>query len=132
MAPAGALFPRSPAAVLPIKASLNTPDQITVGLTQKFGPAFTVHLGFEWTNWSRLKAPAIVSASVPIADLALNYNDGYFYSLGLDYQLNDRLTRIEKRLRAQYTALHRQMGQLSGLSGYIAQQVTAWNSSNTT
>ncbi len=91
-APAGALFPRSPAAVLPIKASLNTPDQITVGLTQKFGPAFTVHLGFEWTNWSRLKAPAIVSAGVPIADLALNYNDGYFYSLGLDYQLNDRLT----------------------------------------
>jgi long-chain fatty acid transport protein len=90
-APAGALFTNSPAAILPIKASLNTPDQITVGLSQKFGPAFTLHLGFEWTNWSRLKAPAIVSSGVPITDLPLNYEDGYFYSLGLDYQVNDRL-----------------------------------------
>jgi long-chain fatty acid transport protein len=90
-APANALFFGSPAAILPIKASLNTPDQVTVGLSQQIGPAFTLHVGFEWTNWSRLKAPAIVSSGVPISDLALNYDDGYLYSLGFDYQLNDRL-----------------------------------------
>jgi long-chain fatty acid transport protein len=90
-APANALFPGSPAAILPINAKLNTPEQVTVGLSQKFGPAFTLHVGFEWTNWSRLKAPAIVSAGRPVGDLPLNYEDGYFYSVGFDYQVNDRL-----------------------------------------
>lgn len=42
-------------------------------------------------------------------------------------RLEDRLTLVEKRLRAQYTALDTKMSNLSTLSTYIAQQVTAWN-----
>jgi flagellar hook-associated protein 2 len=42
-------------------------------------------------------------------------------------QLTDRIAMIEKRMRAQYTALDRQMGQLNSLSGYINQQVAAFN-----
>jgi flagellar hook-associated protein 2 len=42
-------------------------------------------------------------------------------------QLTDRIAMVEKRLRAQYTALDRQMGQLSSLSGYITQQITQFN-----
>lgn len=38
-----------------------------------------------------------------------------------------RAEMYEKRLRAQYVALDRQMGSLSALSSYVAQQVSQWN-----
>lgn len=43
--------------------------------------------------------------------------------------LTDRIARVEKRLRAQYTTLDRQMVQLNSLSGYITQQLTVFNNS---
>jgi flagellar hook-associated protein 2 len=45
-------------------------------------------------------------------------------------RLENRIAQVEKRLRAQYTALDRQMAQLNSLSGYITQQLTVFNSSN--
>jgi flagellar hook-associated protein 2 len=36
--------------------------------------------------------------------------------------LTERIAMVEKRLRAQYTALDRTMGQLTGLSSYVTQQ----------
>ncbi len=89
-APAGVLAPV--AAQIPIRAKLNTPDQVTVGLSQVISPDMTVHAGFEWTNWSRLKSPAIVGPRGVVSNLPLNYEDGYFYSLGLDYRLNNQWT----------------------------------------
>jgi long-chain fatty acid transport protein len=90
-APAGVLAPI--AAQVPIRAKLNTADQVTVGLSQVVSPAMTVHAGFEWTNWSRLKQPAIVGPrGNAISDLPLNYDDGFFYSLGLDYKLTNQWT----------------------------------------
>jgi flagellar hook-associated protein 2 len=41
--------------------------------------------------------------------------------------LEGRIAQVEKRLRAQYTALDRQMAQLNSLSGYITQQLTVFN-----
>jgi flagellar hook-associated protein 2 len=41
--------------------------------------------------------------------------------------LEDRVSAFEKRVRAQYTALDTQMGQLSGLSSYITQQIAQFN-----
>jgi flagellar hook-associated protein 2 len=38
-----------------------------------------------------------------------------------------RVAAVEQRLRAQYTALDRSMGQLNGLSGYVSQQMQALN-----
>ncbi len=56
---------------------------------------------------------------------------------GLGYQLqrnqkdqdtlNVRLADIEKRMRAQYTALDTQMASFSTQSSYITQQIAAWN-----
>jgi long-chain fatty acid transport protein len=90
-APAGVLAPI--AAQVPIRAKLSTPDQVTVGLSQVITPAMTVHAGFEWTNWSRLKEPAIVGPrGNAISDLPLNYDDGFFYSLGLDYKVTNQWT----------------------------------------
>ncbi len=42
--------------------------------------------------------------------------------------LTRRLADIEKRMRAQYTALDTQMASLSTQSSYITQQIAAWNS----
>ncbi len=88
-APVGVL---GPFAQLPITAKLKTPDQVTIGLSQVINPAITVHAGFEWTNWSVLGAPAIVGPTgAAISSIPLNYDDGFFYSLGMDYRLNNQL-----------------------------------------
>ena len=42
-------------------------------------------------------------------------------------QLADRVDAFEKRVRAQYSALDTRMGQLSGLSSYISQQIAQFN-----
>jgi flagellar hook-associated protein 2 len=42
-------------------------------------------------------------------------------------QMEARLAATEKRLRAQYTALDRNMGQLNGLSNYVGQQLQGLN-----
>ena len=60
-------------------------------------------------------------------------SDGLRRNLDLNQDRQDRLTgriaQVEKRLRAQYTALDRQMAQLNSLSGYITQQLTVFNNS---
>lgn len=43
-------------------------------------------------------------------------------------KVNSRASVVEKRLRAQYTALDKQMASLSALSAYVTQQVEVWNS----
>ena len=45
-------------------------------------------------------------------------------------KMTDRIADVEKRLRAQYTALDRQMASLNGLSGLVTQQLNAYNNSN--
>lgn len=41
--------------------------------------------------------------------------------------VNQRAAAVEKRLRAQYTALDAQVSSLSTLNSFIAQQITQWN-----
>jgi long-chain fatty acid transport protein len=78
---------------IPINADLTTPDQVTVGLSQMITPALTVHLGFEWTNWSILEEPLVLGpGGAVVRTLPLNYDDGFFYSAGFDYKLNNRWT----------------------------------------
>ncbi|MEP7301451.1 MAG: flagellar filament capping protein FliD, partial [Caldimonas sp.] len=44
--------------------------------------------------------------------------------------LEIRLAGIEKRYRAQYTALDTAMARLSTQSSYITQQIAAWNANS--
>lgn len=44
--------------------------------------------------------------------------------------LEDRITMMEKRLRAQYTALDKQMASLNSLSNYVTQQLSAMSNRN--
>lgn len=81
-----------PGRSIPIRANINTPDQVTVGLSQAITQNLMLHAGFEWQNWSRLGTQAIVGPTGPVSALPLNYEDGFFYSLGLEYRATDRLT----------------------------------------
>ena len=75
-----------------------------------------------------------------LADLLLGIDgtivtrsEGLQKSIALNHdrqdQMNGRIAQVEKRLRAQYTALDRQMAQLNSLSSYITQQLTVFNNS---
>ena len=44
-------------------------------------------------------------------------------------KFGDRLEQIEKRLRAQYTALDTTMSKANALQAYVNQQITTWNKS---
>ncbi|MDY0106573.1 MAG: flagellar filament capping protein FliD [Giesbergeria sp.] len=45
-------------------------------------------------------------------------------------KVNNRAAVVEKRLRAQYSALDAKMGSLSALNSYISAQVSQWNRGN--
>jgi long-chain fatty acid transport protein len=77
----------------PVKARLVLPETLTVGLKQDLNQQFSVALGAEWTNWSRLRAPRIydtytgrLHAAAP--DLPLDYRDGWYFSVGGEYRIN--------------------------------------------
>ena len=77
--------------------------------------------------------------AVRLKKLAADLNDGILSSrkTGVETRiksnskrqeaLGDRVDKVEARLRAQYTALDKKMGQLNALSSYVTQQVNAFN-----
>ncbi|WP_375466343.1 OmpP1/FadL family transporter [uncultured Methylobacterium sp.] len=77
-----------------VRANLNTPEKLSVGLTQAVAPNLRLNLGFEWDNWSRLGTVGIVSQArgVPVNYLPLNYKDGYTYAIGAEYDWSQALT----------------------------------------
>jgi len=77
-----------------VRSKLNTPDKLSVGLTQAISPVARVDLGFEWDNWSRLGNVGIVSKTLglPVNSLPLNYKDGYTYAIGAEYDASPNLT----------------------------------------
>jgi long-chain fatty acid transport protein len=79
--------------VVPIRAALNLPETVTVGLTQRVGAQWKVMLGYEWANWSRIKDPAVVNRidGTITTDLPYHYRDGHFFSAGAEYQWTPQL-----------------------------------------
>ena len=86
--------PRQAIALGQVRANLNTPEKVSVGLTQAINPVTRINLGFEWDNWSRVGDIAIVSKllGVPVTELPLKFKDSYFYSVGLEYDWSPNLT----------------------------------------
>ena len=74
------------------KVSLNTPEQLTAGITQAITPDFKLSVGVEWMNWSRLNTPGVQNALTggTMVGIPLRYKDGWMYSIGGEYQLTDR------------------------------------------
>ncbi len=80
--------------VLPIKANLNLPDSVVVGVSQVINDRWQAHLGVEWTNWSKFRRIPIVNSTTntPVTSLNFVYDDSWFFSGGLEYKWSEALT----------------------------------------
>ena len=78
----------------PIKANLNLPDSVVVGFSQQLNQQWQVHLGGEWTNWSRFRRIPVVldQFNVPLTSLNFEYDDSWFFSGGLEYAYDPQWT----------------------------------------
>lgn len=80
--------------------TIKLPDTLSFGLRQKVTQQLTLLGTVEWSNWSRIGASSAVtnSAGAAIAvgatpvTVPFGYSDGWFYSMGLEYQWNDAYT----------------------------------------
>jgi long-chain fatty acid transport protein len=95
---AGAASPLMP--LTPIKATIDTPDMVTLGVSQVITDRFTLNAGVEWTNWSRFgtfpvynrnTGGAYAPLGTPIS-LAFRYKDSWYFSLGGAYKLDPNWT----------------------------------------
>jgi long-chain fatty acid transport protein len=82
-----------------IHTTVDLPDLVSLGVRQRVTPQLTLLGTAEWSNWSRIGtanvlqasgAPALVGTT-PVT-IAFQYKDGWFFSLGGEYQWSDRLT----------------------------------------
>ncbi|MCA1406611.1 outer membrane protein transport protein [Ensifer sp. IC3342] len=80
-----------PAGRYPITADIKLPETVTVGLRQRITESFALTAGIEWANWSRIQTVPF-EGSPAGSDLALNYDDGWFFAIGGEYQYNPNLT----------------------------------------
>ena len=89
---------------MPVKANINLPETATAGIRQIINADWTVLGGFEWTNWSRLNDLTIVASATgatvlgprmagsPIASIPAKWDDGWFFSGGVEYDFDRALT----------------------------------------
>ncbi|MEM7565827.1 MAG: outer membrane protein transport protein, partial [Pseudomonadota bacterium] len=77
-----------------ITAELNLPELLSIGLRHQATQSLTLLAGFEWQNWSRFKELRIDfdTPGAPDAVTLQNYEDGYYFSLGAEYAVNEDLT----------------------------------------
>lgn len=80
-----------PAGVYPISADVTLPDTLSIGVRQVINPSFAVMAGMEWANWSRIQTVPF-DGSPAGSNLALNFDDGWFFSLGGEYRYNPNWT----------------------------------------
>lgn len=87
-----------------ISADIELPEIVTLSLRQDLAPAWTLLGTVEWTNWSRVPQlqinceaagpPACPFAGEPMVNgvLPLGWDDGWFFSAGLEHAYSDVLT----------------------------------------
>ncbi len=81
---------------LPATVDHTLPDMATFSIRHRLTNEFTLMGTVEWTNWSLLREFRVVTSAGSRAE-AYNWNDGWLFSLGGEYAVNDTLT-----LRAGY------------------------------
>ncbi|WP_051242355.1 OmpP1/FadL family transporter [Stappia stellulata] len=84
----------APTGIAAINARLSTPDMVNLSVKQRVTDAFRVFGTVEWTNWSRLRSPRVtLQANGAVAEtLQFNYDDGWYFALGGEYDFNEQLT----------------------------------------
>jgi long-chain fatty acid transport protein len=81
-----------------VNTTLSLPDTVSVGLRHRFTSQWTGLATFEWANWSRIGTSNVMQSNglpatvvgAPVR-LPFQYSDGWFYSVGAEYQWNDQL-----------------------------------------
>ncbi|MEW6124915.1 MAG: outer membrane protein transport protein [Pseudomonadota bacterium] len=72
-------------------AGLTLPDQITGSFRSQITPQWTLSGTVEWTNWSNLESLVIDSSTATPSVLNLQWQDGWFFSGGVEYQWTPQL-----------------------------------------
>ncbi|RUO97481.1 outer membrane protein transport protein [Hyphomicrobium sp.] len=73
-------------------STLDLPDIVTLSLRQEMTPTTRLLGTVEWTNWSRFQNVAVSAPGIPALNVAANWNDGWFFSLGGEYDYSPLLT----------------------------------------
>jgi long-chain fatty acid transport protein len=78
---------------LDASADLGTPESLGVSLSQQVTDRLSLSGTVEWTNWSRFNELRVkFDAGGPDSVTEEQWDDTFFFSLGADYKLTDRLT----------------------------------------
>lgn len=79
---------------IPIRANLTLPESVLVGFSQQITPGLQLHLGYEWTNWSRFNRIPVRNTNNDqvLTSLNFEYSDAHYFSAGLEYAYNPFLT----------------------------------------
>lgn len=81
-----------------VTANIELPEIVTLSLRQQMAPAWTLLGTVEWTNWSRLPQLAVNCGSGAVLcpsggiTLPLGWDDGWFFSAGLEHAYSEKLT----------------------------------------
>ncbi|MEP9353127.1 outer membrane protein transport protein [Xanthobacter sp. KR7-65] len=72
-------------------AGLTLPDQITASFRSQLTSQWTVLGTVEWTNWSTVQELVVKSHNIPVSTLDLQWEDGWLFSGGVEYQWDAKL-----------------------------------------
>ncbi|MDX6806969.1 OmpP1/FadL family transporter [Terrihabitans rhizophilus] len=84
----------SPLGRFDVGTTLDTPDVLSLGISQAVSDRMRLLGTVEWDRWSRLDGDLPVAASngAVLTSLYLDYRDGWLYSVGAEYDASDKLT----------------------------------------
>ena len=81
------------------RVDLETPETVTASIRQAITPGVRLLGTVEWTNWSRIKTVVVrdrnnffAATGGVITTLPLNWDDGWFFSGGLEFDYSKKLT----------------------------------------
>lgn len=80
-----------PVATLGTTAGLTLPDQVTASFRSQINPQWAVMGSVEWTNWSQVQEVVIQPYGTTPSVLNLQWQDGWFFSGGVEYQWTPQL-----------------------------------------
>jgi long-chain fatty acid transport protein len=77
---------------VPAVGTINLPDIVTLSLRQVMTPTTRLLGTVQWSNWSRFKELALSTPYGPGPSVPANWDDGWFFSVGGEYDYSSRLT----------------------------------------
>lgn len=73
------------------ETKVRLPDMVSLGIRQRLDPQWTLLGTVEWSNWSRI-GTSNISGPPGGASIAFDYDDGWFFAVGAEYQWTPAVT----------------------------------------